>query len=40
MLEKKEASLQDYSRKKWDVKTRNEMKKNRVILTTERGFEN
>ncbi len=40
MLEKKEASLQDYSRKKGDVKTRNEMKKIRVILTTERGFEN
>ena len=40
MLEKEEASLQDYSRKKRDVKTRNEMKKNRVILTTERGFEN
>ena len=40
MLEKKEESLQDYSTKKGDAKTRNEMKKNNVILTTERGFEN
>jgi len=40
MLEKKEASLQDYSRKKRNKKTRNEMKKNSVILTIERGFEN